>query len=566
MDKKTLYIFLLLFFFLLLIQYSSRLNPPKQEKQPEKAVVSVVSPLGKEADIKSSHRTSLVEDWGRLEVSSWGGVSSCRLRDFKERDYALTTLAEEEKKLKASYPRLSQQEKAIASYRLAKLEKSYKYFENYAGKEVELVSFPEVFWAHLPPYFTYTDPRGIPLISDSARSPYKIKKQGKKIILEREVEGITIIKEFSPSSSPYLVNCRIQLKSSSSLPPGNVRVSVGPDVGYREGGRTYAYEGPVAYIDGKYQKVTFSRREKGKKSEIVKYGKVDWVAIQNTYFTQILLPKDSEIAWFSKNEYDEYLSGIQWEVPVESKKNSRSFEFSLYFGPKKIEPLRTLGKNAEFIVDLGYFGNLFRIIYVLKALYRLTHNYGWAIVLLTIMVNLVLLPLSLKSFHSMKAMQKLHPQVEELKKKLRDNPQKLNKEIMELYRKRGVSPLGGCLPMVFQMPVFFALFTTLRSAIELRGAPFIWWIKDLSLPDTLFVLKGFPIHILPILMGGATLLQQRLTGSEAQNPMMSSFMPIFLLFIFYNFPSGLVLYWFVNSILSIIQQVWVLKFSSISSS
>ncbi|NOZ64291.1 MAG: YidC/Oxa1 family membrane protein insertase, partial [Caldiserica bacterium] len=263
MDKKTLYIFLLLFFFLLLIQYSSRLNPlnpPKQEKQQEKAVVAVTSPLSKEADIdiKSSRRTSLVENWGRMEISNWGGVSSCRLRDFRERDYALKTLAEEEEKLKASYPRLSQQEKAIVSYRLTKLEKSYKYFQDSAGKEVEIISFPEVFWAHLPPYFTYTDPRGTPILSDSARYPYKIKKQGKKIILEKEVEGITIIKEFTPTSSPYLLNCRIKLKSSSSLPAGNIRVSVGPDVGYKEGGRTYAYEGPVTYIDGKYQKVTFS--------------------------------------------------------------------------------------------------------------------------------------------------------------------------------------------------------------------------------------------------------------------------------------------------------------------
>ncbi len=541
------------------------MTPPPQEKK-EKVLPSTVSLLPEEASIEDSQRISQTQNWGILEISDWGGILSCRLKDFKEREHALKNLQEEKKRLEASFFRLPPKERAILSYQITKLEKSYQYFKESKGKEVEIISFPEIFWGHLPPYFTYTDSRGTPLLSDTQRSPYTLRKEGEKIILEKEIEGITIVKEFSPASSPYLLKCKIQVKSSSTLPAGNIKVSLGPEVGYREGGRTYTYEGPVAYIDGKYQKVTFSRREKGKKSEMVKYGKVEWVAIQNAYFTQILLPETCEIAWFSKNEYEEYSSGVQWEIQPESKENNKSFEFLLYLGPKKIENLRALGRSAEFIVDLGYFGNLFRIIYVLNFLQRITHNYGWAIVLLTIIINTVLLPLSLKSFHSMKAMQKLHPQVEELKKKFRDNPQKLNKEIMELYRKQGVSPLGGCLPMLFQMPVFFALFTTLRSAIELRGAPFIGWITDLSLPDTILTIRGFPVHLLPVLMGIATLLQQRLTGSEAQNPMMSFFMPVFLLFIFYNFPSGLVLYWFMNSILSIIQQVCVLKFSSISSS
>ena len=169
----------------------------------------------------------------------------------------------------------------------------------------------------------------------------------------------------------------------------------------------------------------------------------------------------------------------------------------------------------------------------------------------------------------MKAMQELQPKINALKDKHKDNAQKLNKETMAMYKKNKVNPLGGCLPMMLQMPVFFALFTTLRNAIELKGTCFIpGWIPDLSLPDTVFYLGAligkqgvYPLNILPILMSMTTILQQKFTAQSAdpRQAKMMLFMPVFMLFIFYNFPSGLVLYWLTNNILSIAQQAWIRK-------
>ena len=559
MDKKTLLIFFLFFLFLLLFQYMFHPTPPpKKEKKSITTTPSPLSPLNEEANLEKSHRVKWIEKWGKVEVSDWGGVSSFTAEKFHERrKYALKIIEGERKRIKNSLH--SSSNKTLLSYQLTKLNRTYKYFKNSLNKGVELISFPEIFWAHLPPYFIYTNLRGSPFIFDGPEHPYKIRKENGQAILEKEKKGIKVVKEILPSSHPYLTKFRINLVSNSPLPPGKIRISLGPDVGYKEGGRMYAFHGPVGYLDGKYRKISFPRRKKGK-SEIEKYGKVGWVAIQNDYFTQVIIPETSpDTSFFSRDKYGEYSCGIEWEIPPGNRVRNKSFEFELYIGPKKIESLKAVGKNVELLVDLGYFGNLFRVIYILNGLYHVTHNYGWAIVILTIIINVILYPFSWKSFRSMNAMQKLAPQIEEIKKKFRDQPQRLNKEIMALYRKEGVSPLGGCLPMLFQIPVFFALFTTLRSAIELRGAPFIGWIHDLSLPDTLFTIRGFPFHLLPIFMGVTTFFQQKLTGSQTQNPLMSSFMPIFLTFIFYNFPSGLVLYWFINSVLSIIEQKWQLR-------
>ena len=200
MDKKTIYIFLLLFFFLLLIQYSSRMAPPPQEKK-EKVLPSTVSLLPEGASIEESQRISQTQHWGILEISDWGGILSCRLKDFKEREHALKNLQEEKKRLEASFSRLPPKERAILSYQITKLEKSYQYFKESKGKEVEIISFPEIFWGHLPPYFTYTDSRGTPLLSDTQRSPYTLRKEGKKIILEkrpgRVIAGSTLINDWA---------------------------------------------------------------------------------------------------------------------------------------------------------------------------------------------------------------------------------------------------------------------------------------------------------------------------------------------------------------------------------
>jgi YidC/Oxa1 family membrane protein insertase len=193
------------------------------------------------------------------------------------------------------------------------------------------------------------------------------------------------------------------------------------------------------------------------------------------------------------------------------------------------------------------------------------HNWGLAIIILSIAVYFLLFPLSIKQMRSMKEMQLLQPKIEALRKDLKDNPQRLNKEIMELYKEHKVNPLGGCLPLLFQMPIFFALYQALIRSVALRGARFLW-ITDLSSPDKAFVFKnsipflGNQINILPILMAIGMFVQQKFSMAKAtgeaaqQQKMMSIIMPVMFGVIFYQMPSGLVLYWFVNSLLMLCYQ------------
>lgn len=213
------------------------------------------------------------------------------------------------------------------------------------------------------------------------------------------------------------------------------------------------------------------------------------------------------------------------------------------------EILRSYNLDLEHIIDFGFFSILARpLFWILKFFDRFTGNYGWSIILLTIIVRTPFIPLLSKSQKSMRKMQKIQPKLNELREKYKKDPQRLQKETLEMYKKHKVNPVGGCLPMLLQIPVFFALYKVLMVAIELRGAPFMLWITDLSAKD--------PYYILPIVMGITMVVQQKMTPTSLdpkQNRMMM-LMPVVFTFMFLNFASGLVLYWLVNNLLSIIQQ------------
>jgi YidC/Oxa1 family membrane protein insertase len=196
---------------------------------------------------------------------------------------------------------------------------------------------------------------------------------------------------------------------------------------------------------------------------------------------------------------------------------------------------------------------------------KVTHNYGIDIILLTILIKIVFYPLSVKSYKSMKKMQTMQPVIAKLKEKYKDDKAKLNQEMMEIYKNKGINPMGGCLPMIIQIPVFFALYKALSAAIELRHAPFMLWINDLSSPEDLYTfnIAGYdlPIRILPLVMGITQVIQQKMTPSSV-DPMQEKIMlamPIVFTFIFWGFPSGLVLYWLVNNVISIAQQYYINK-------
>jgi YidC/Oxa1 family membrane protein insertase len=240
---------------------------------------------------------------------------------------------------------------------------------------------------------------------------------------------------------------------------------------------------------------------------------------------------------------------------------AKTLNMKLYLGPKELNRLEAADHDLVKAIDYGWFGVIARpLVLALKWLYSYTHNYGVAIIILTIIIKIIFWPLTHKSYKSMQVMKKLQPKINQVREKYKDDREKLNQELMMLYRTYKVNPVGGCLPMVLQIPVFFALYRMLYNSVELLHQPFMLWINDLTAPDRLYL--GFPIPylgglpVMTVLMGLSMFLQQKMTPSsgDPRQEKMMLLMPVMFTFFFFNFPSGLVLYWLVNNILSIVQQ------------
>ena len=294
---------------------------------------------------------------------------------------------------------------------------------------------------------------------------------------------------------------------------------------------------------------------------------VQFLALRDRYFCGIIEPMGNNnytgfIKKISPQESEVGLIAAQITLLPGQKTNQR---FRIYLGPQDLQIIKQAKLEWSAVMYYGTFDFIAHLLLqLIEFIYRLVHNWGLAIIVLSVLIYFMLYPLSIKQMRSMKEMQALQPRIEELKKAHKDNPQKLNKEIMELYREHKVNPLGGCLPMILQIPIFFALYQALIRSIALKGARFLW-IKDLSKPDSLFSLPAsFPvkeINLLPILMMLIMLVQQKITsrnlagsGSSEQQKLMLILMPVMFLFIFYAMPAGLVLYWLVNSILMLVYQ------------
>jgi YidC/Oxa1 family membrane protein insertase len=328
----------------------------------------------------------------------------------------------------------------------------------------------------------------------------------------------------------------------------------------------YSFVGLVVLKDGKIEEFEV---EKGEKSLS---GKIHWVGYEDSYFISVIAPDKPMDATFlgSKSEsglLKGTLSGGETIVPPGGRIEEK---FLLYLGPRDLGILSQAGHSLDKAIDFGWTDIIARpLLYVMRFFYGYIPNYGVAIILLTILVKILFWPLTHKSYKSMKEMQKLQPIMAKIRERHKGNKEELNRELMNLYKTYKVNPMSGCLPMIIQIPVFFALFRILGSAIELRHAPFMLWINDLSAPDRLF---SFPFNIplmtppagipvLTLLMGASMFIQQKMTptpGDPSQAKIMM-FLPIIFTFMFINFPSGLVLYWLVNNILSIGQQYRIQK-------
>ena len=295
---------------------------------------------------------------------------------------------------------------------------------------------------------------------------------------------------------------------------------------------------------------------------------VSWIGYENNYFIQAIIPLETAGYRLVPRVLDEnkhLLQLVYLTDPFELAKGERkTFKIRLYLGPKEIETLQQAGHDLTRAVDFGWFTFLAKpLLLVLRWFYKYTHNYGVAIILLTVIIKIIFWPLTHKSYKSMQVMKKIQPKIAQVREKYKDDREKLNQELMMLYRTYKVNPLGGCLPMVLQIPVFFALYRMLYGALELRHKPFMLWINDLTAPDRLHIGIDLPylggIPVLTLLMGASMFIQQKMTptGGDPRQEKIMLLMPVIFTVFFINFPSGLVLYWLVNNILSIVQQYWI---------
>jgi len=351
-------------------------------------------------------------------------------------------------------------------------------------------------------------------------------------------DGIVIKRTYSFSSDSYAIELLEDVQG-----PDNYWVTLGSGFGLSGTGGYGGHIGPVVLKGSDRVEI-----KPNKLKEPRLFGsKLKWVAQEDKYFFASLVPREKAIgAKVWRNNKGDALVAIN----LPAGKN----ELLLYAGPKAYDRLKSLGVGLEYIVNFGFFSILAQpLFWILKLFYKVIGNYGWSIALLTILVRIPFIPLINKGQKSMKKLQVLQPQMNEIKQKYKKDPQKMQKEMMDLYKKYKVNPMSGCLPMLIQIPVFFALYKVLLVAIELRGSPFIFWIHDLSAKD--------PYYILPIIMGITMFIQQKMTPTtmESQQQKIMTYLPVVFTFLFLKFPSGLVIYWLVSNLLSILQQYFVNK-------
>ena len=330
----------------------------------------------------------------------------------------------------------------------------------------------------------------------------------------------------------------------------------------------YSFIGASLLLNNKYEE-TASTDLKDEKSLS---GLIAWISYQEDYFMTAFVPEAESQANFLGRTLGSGVLEQTWSAPLQPipPGNQFSTRSTLYMGPRDLEILKAIGRKLDLAIDFGWTDIIAKpLLYLLKFFNQYMGNYGIAIILLTILIKILFWPLTHKSYKSMKEMQKIQPLMAKIREKYKDNREMMNKEMMSLYKTYKVNPMGGCLPMVIQIPVFFALFRILGNSIELRHAPFMLWINDLSAPDRLFHLpftiplmtppSGIPV--LTLLMGASMFIQQKMTptpGDPTQAKIML-LMPVIFTFMFINFPSGLVLYWLVNNVLSIGQQYRIIK-------
>lgn len=395
-------------------------------------------------------------------------------------------------------------------------------------------------------------------------------------------EGKEILKRYVFNSGTYLIKSDIEFKGFNGIIADNT-YDITWDSGIRMVEKNSSNEATFSSADIFYgdEKVVVDAPGDGETITEDFNGRIDWLAVRNKYFAAIMIPSDPtsvEGAYVegqrfpAKDQGIKELYNIRLVVPFKGLDIEKK-SLNLYIGPVDYNTLKEIGPNLTALVDFGTFFGLKFVVrpiaeYLLLPLFKFLNsfipNYGFVIIVFSLIIKIIVYPLTRKSFQSMKKMQLLQPKITELREKFKDDAQKMNQETMKLYQTYGVNPAGGCLPILLQMPIFIALWGLLQAAIELRQQPFILWIQDLSVPDVIYDL-GFKLPLfgvqeisgLALLMGVTTFFQQKMSIKDPKQQALIYMMPIMLTILFMTFPSGLNLYYFMFNVFSIAQQYYI---------
>jgi YidC/Oxa1 family membrane protein insertase len=420
--------------------------------------------------------------------------------------------------------------------RIAKFEVMIEKFKTEEGKLPNLVS-PDA--PVKPLEIRFSDPK---INGEAFQVPYEadqkhvsVDGETKVLTLTQKLHDVTVTKKITiKPDGTYDLQVLVDKPVEYYISPG-----FRPD----QHADMYTFKGVVIRkADG-----TIETIEDGEAKGNEVFIKANIVAAVDRYFTTAF--------YDFENGFDVYITKDEKEDPLAFVKGRSDLRLHGYAGAKEYDKLHSIDPRLTDIIEYGFFTFLAKPMFLLlKAIYNFIGNWGWAIVITTILLRLFLFPLTYKGMVSMNRLKELSPKVKEIQQKYKGDPAKMNAKMMELYKKHNANPMGGCLPMLLQIPVFFAIYRVLLNAVELKHAPWIGWIQDLSAMD--------PYFILPILMAATMFWQQHITPTNFTDPMQEKimkFLPLIFMFFFVTFPAGLTLYWFVNNLFGVAQQYYVNK-------
>jgi len=456
---------------------------------------------------------------------------------------------------------------SIKSFRL----KKYWVTKEPDSPNIELINLKDdkdSFWINFGNTSTFEDKKDFYRVSEESIT--LTDRSGPKDLTFSNLrsDGVAIDQTFRFYPDRYDIDILIEiLNNSESRFEGNIKACL-KNLPSQKKKFSYSFTGAALLLDDELNEI----KTKKMKEDKLLSGRIGWIAYEDDYFMSAVIPENQKEGSFIGRLSSSGIVEVVYIAPsnIVRPLEKISSEFTLYMGPRDLEILKKSGKDLDQAINFGFWDIIAKPLhFLLRYFNRFVHNYGVSIIILTVLIKIIFWPLTHKSFKSMKEMQKIQPLMAKIREKYKNDREQMQRELMGLYKTYKINPMGGCLPILIQIPVFFALYRILANSIELRHAPFILWVTDLSAPDRLlnfsfsipFMSPPYGIPVLTLLMGASMFIQQKMSpapGDPAQAKVMM-YLPIIFIVMFINLPSGLVLYWLTNNILSIMQQYRILK-------